>query len=52
MFKQYENSVKCYEYFYNEENFVIIMELCDKNLSQLLKERLKKNKKDLMKMKF
>ena len=23
------NSVKCYEYFNNKENFVIIMELCD-----------------------
>ena len=26
------NSVKCYEYFNNKENFVIIMELCDQNL--------------------
>ena len=26
------NSVKCYEYFNNEHNFVIIMELCDLNL--------------------
>ena len=31
------NSVKCYEYFYNDENFIIIMELCDKNLLQNLK---------------
>ena len=30
------NSVKCYEYFNNKDNFVIIMELCDENLSQLL----------------
>ena len=30
------NSVKCYEYFNNEDNFTIIMELCDNNLSQLL----------------
>ena len=30
------NSVKYYEYFKNENNFVIIMELCDENLSQLL----------------
>ena len=28
-----ENSVKFYEYFYNKNNFIIIMELCDKNLS-------------------
>ena len=30
------NSVKYYEYFNNEKNFVIIMELCDENLSELL----------------
>ena len=35
------NSVELYEYFYDENNFVIIMELCDSNLLQLL---LKKNK--------
>ena len=39
------NSVKCYEYFNNKDNFVIIMELCDLNLSQLLKQRLLNNKK-------
>jgi len=39
------NSVKCYEYFNNEDNFVIIMELCDQNLSKLLKQRFKKEKK-------
>ena len=33
------NSVKCYEYFHNEDTFVIIMELCDKNLYQLYKEK-------------
>ena len=38
------NSVKCYEYFYNNKIFVIIMELCDKNLSQLLAENIKQNK--------
>ena len=38
------NSVKCYEYFIDKKNFVIIMELCDGNLSQLL---LDKNKKGL-----
>ena len=37
------NSVKCYEYFENDNFFVIIMELCDKNLAKLLLER-KKNK--------
>ena len=37
------NSVKCYEYFNNDNNFVIIMELCDKNLSQLLLEKKKKD---------
>jgi len=37
------NSVKCYEYFNNDKNFVIIMELCDNNLSQLL---LAKKQKD------
>ena len=35
------NSVKYYEYFKDENNFVIIMELCDKNLSKLLLERKK-----------
>ena len=35
------NSVKCYEYYCNDNSFVIIMELCDKNLSQLLFERKK-----------
>ena len=37
------NSVKCYEYFENDNFFVIIMELCDKDLAKLLLER-KKNK--------
>ena len=40
-----DNSVKCYEYFNNKDNFVIIMELCDKNLSEVLKQRLIKEKK-------
>ena len=39
------NSVKCYEYFNNKDNFVIIMELCDTKLSQLLNQRLKNEKK-------
>ena len=33
------NSVKYYEYFYDGNNFGIIMELCDSNLSQLLLEK-------------
>ena len=33
------NSVKCYEYFNKDNNFAIIMELCDKNLLQLLIEK-------------
>ena len=39
------NSVKCYEYFNNDNNFTIIMELCDMNLSQLLKEKIVKYQK-------
>jgi len=39
------NSVKCYEYFNNENNFAIIMELCDQNLLQLLNKRLKEKEK-------
>ena len=37
------NSVKCYEYFNNDNNFTIIMELCDKNLLDLLMEKKKKD---------
>ena len=40
-----ENSVKCYEYFNNEKNFVIIMELCDQNLAKLLLNKIVKYKK-------
>ena len=36
------NSVKCYEYFDDNKNFVIIMELCDANLSQLLITKFEK----------
>ena len=35
------NSVKFYRYFKDEKEFVIIMELCDCNLSQLLLEKNK-----------
>ena len=39
------NSIKCYEYFNNKNKFVIIMELCDQNLLQLLKQKIKDGKK-------
>ena len=39
------NSVKCYEYFNNDKNFVIIMELCEKDLSKALKEKIIKTGK-------
>ena len=39
------NSLKCYKYYSNEEYFVIIMELCDENLSKVLKEKIKKDKR-------
>ena len=38
------NSVKCYEYFNNEDNFVIIMELCDKNLLEILLKRIRERR--------
>ena len=37
--KNNDNSVKCYEYFQNKDKFVIIMELCDTNLSKLLSDK-------------
>ena len=40
-----DNSVKCYEYFHDEDNFVIIMELCDTDLSKILTNRIIKNGK-------
>jgi len=39
------NLVKCYEYFNNDDNFTIIMELCDQSLLQLLMEKIKKDQK-------
>ena len=39
------NSVKCYDYFENDEYFTIIMELCDESLSKLLNRRFKENNK-------
>ena len=38
-----KNSVQLYEYFNNEKEFIIVMELCDENLMGLLKRK----KKDL-----
>ena len=43
--KNNDNSVKCYEYFNNKDNFVIIMELCDENLLRILKKRIENDKK-------
>lgn len=40
-----DNTVKCFEYFKTDENFVIIMELCDKNLSKLLTDKIIKEQK-------
>ena len=44
-FSQCSNSVQCYDYFINNNSFIIIMELCDKNLLKLLTERFTKTKK-------
>ena len=38
------NSVKCYEYFNTKDKFVIIMELCDTNLSKFLLDKMEKDK--------
>ena len=40
------NSVECYEYFDNKDNFIIIMELCDGNLLDLFNKK-KENDKGL-----
>ena len=44
------NSVKCYEYFNNNNYFVIVMELCDNDLSKLLLEKKKDkfNKEEIL----
>ena len=44
------NSVKCYEYFNNENYFAIIMELCDIDLATLLlkKKKDKINKEEIL----
>ena len=47
-----KNSVKYYEYFHMKENFVIIMELCDENLSQIIKNELIKIEEDLIQEKY
>ena len=36
-----KNTVKFYEYFDTEDEFVIIMELCDENMSDLIKRKKK-----------
>ena len=41
------NSVKYYEYFRDENNITIIMELCDCNLSQLLIKKKGFNEKEI-----
>ena len=41
------NSVKYYEYFIDENNIIIIMELCDCNLSQLLIKKKGFNDKEI-----
>ena len=43
--KNNDNSVKCYEYFNNNDNFAIIMELCDQNLEHLLNKKFEQDKK-------
>ena len=43
------NSVKCYEYFIDDYNFVVVMELCDGSLSQLIKKKIFLMKKKYMK---
>ena len=34
-----ENSVKLYEYYQNDDEFIIVMELCDNNLENLLNQK-------------
>ena len=43
--KDNENSVKCYKYFNNKDNFTIITELCDQNLLQLLNKRIEEEER-------
>ena len=43
--KNNENSIKCYEYFNNEDHFAIVMELCDMNLLQFLNKRYDETEK-------
>ena len=38
---QCENSVKIYDFFDTEKEFIIVMELCDKNLLDILIEKEK-----------
>ena len=41
----HENSVKLIDYFENDENYHIVMELCDTDLDELLKFQYRKNNK-------
>ena len=43
--KDNQNTVKLYEYFDMRDEFVMIMELCDCNLADILKEKKKKKEK-------
>jgi len=43
--KDNKNTVKLYEYFDMRDEFVMIMELCDCNLADILKEKKKKKEK-------
>ena len=37
--KNNRNTVKCYEYFDNKDEFAIVMELCDENMLQFISKR-------------
>ena len=39
--KENKNTVKLYEYFHTEKEFVIVMELCDGNLTKLFENKEK-----------
>ena len=45
-----EYSVKLYDYYRNDNEYIIIMELCDDNLKNLLKERKKFNLEEIRKI--
>ena len=43
--KENKNTVKFLEYFENEDEFVMVMELCNTNLEKVLKKKQKKDEK-------